>query len=143
MLVEPPPERSLRWIAHQLRDHLEHIQVALEEREITGEAAAQLRAHIAQEESESLRALDALPGSELTDQVRKLRFHVQALHDIAVGAEISPRLGMEMIHHFEEEHPVFFGDLDPGALRAPTAPGLNPGRPAPALTVGSLIAEEA
>ncbi|MDX6644475.1 MAG: hypothetical protein QOK40_202 [Miltoncostaeaceae bacterium] len=141
MLVEPPPDRSLHWIAHQLRDHLEHLRVAIEGVEITGAARQQLIAHIAQEESESLKALDAIPPGDVTDQVRKLRFHVQAVHDIAIGREISPRLGLEMLCHFEEEHGTFFGDIDPGSLRAPDPPGQDPGRPAPGFTVGSLIAE--
>ena len=141
MLVEPPPERSLHWIAHQLRDHLEHLRVAIEGVEITGAARRQLMAHIAQEESESLKALDAIPPAEVTDQVRKLRFHVQAVHDIATGREISSRLGLEMLCHFEEEHGTFFGDIDPGSLRVPDPPGMDPARPAPGFTVGSLIAE--
>jgi hypothetical protein len=142
MLVEPPPNRSLHWVAHQLRDHLEHLRVAIEGVEITGAAREQLMAHIAQEESESLKALDAIPSGEVTDQVRKLRFHVQAVHDIATGNEISPRLGLEMLCHFEEEHAIFFGDIDPGSLRVADPPGQDRGRPAPSFTVGSLISEE-
>jgi hypothetical protein len=78
----------------------------------------------------------------VTDQVRKLRFHVQAVHDIAVGQEISPRLGLEMLCHFEEEHGTFFGDIDPGSLRIPDPPGLDTARSSPGFTVGSLIAQE-